>query len=281
MVRGVVQTKPFSKKRSHKKRFKSNDFKWNINPATFIKVIIFFMILIVVVYWWTYVLKHTLFDQKYSIKTTEYAEDSVKTFSDPYLYSKIEEILKDENYYVVAFLKRKKILWIMKNEFPMINDLNIVYWEPGVVQVQIDFTPPDLIIKHRWFSFGINEDLLFTIFSWDLIWSWALSIFLPQYIWDITSIDWIFFDTEIKTIIAQMYLLQNYFPDNKQIIYMPWAQRTTIFLPWNKKLYINNFKQIEEQLKNYEKLKKFYVDFDKIYSVDLWSLENDRVIVRK
>jgi len=281
MVRGVVQAKPFSKKRNRKGRFKSNDFKWNINPGTFIKVVIFLMALLVFVYWWTYVLKHTLFDKKYHIRTIEYAEISVKTYSDPYLYSKISEILTDENYYVVAFLKRKKILSMVKTEFPMLSNIKIVYWEPNTIQVQLDFMDPDLLIKHNWFSFGVTKNFLFTIYSGDQIWSWVLSVYLPQYVWDISSIEGIFFDTKVDKIIADMYIIQDYFPNNKQIVYMPGAQRTVVFLQWNKKIYLNNFKSLEDQLKNYEKLKKFYIDFDKVYSIDLWSLADDRVIVRK
>ena len=48
-----------------------------------------------------------------------------------------------------------------------------------------------------------------------------------------------------------------------------------------KKLYINNLGDIQNQIRNYQLLKKYYKDYTKLAEVDLGSLENDKVIVSK
>jgi hypothetical protein len=48
-----------------------------------------------------------------------------------------------------------------------------------------------------------------------------------------------------------------------------------------KKFYINNGGDIENQIRNYQLLKKYYKDYTSLEDIDLGSLEKDKVIVRK
>lgn len=71
------------------------------------------------------------------------------------------------------------------------------------------------------------------------------------------------------------------FPNAKYFKYLVGGQRMVIWLPNDRTVYINLPVDIWLQLQNYLYLKQYYSDFSKLKEIDLWSIEMDKVIVRK
>jgi hypothetical protein len=81
--------------------------------------------------------------------------------------------------------------------------------------------------------------------------------------------------------LEQVELIRDWISGIQKIVYLAWGGRTILFLSNGKKVYINNMIDVSQQIKNFALLKKFYTDFDVLREVDLWSLEIDKVIVKK
>lgn len=80
---------------------------------------------------------------------------------------------------------------------------------------------------------------------------------------------------------ADFQTIAQAFPNAKYFKYLVGGQRMVIWLPNDRTVYINLPVDIWLQLQNYLYLKQYYSDFSKLKEIDLWSIEMDKVIVRK
>jgi hypothetical protein len=244
-----------------------------------IKAIRIIFILFTLIYAWYFLLKNSIFNHQYTIKRVLYNSWDTSRYDDPYLYKNINTRIKWENYYVANFYKYK-ILNDIRSRYPMISAIDITYISSNTVAIKLTFTPIDMVIRNQDKRFALIGTTLLPIYSWNKMANAIKILDLPSYL---SGIDWLsglFYRQAATWLIQQVELLYQWFPWLDRIEYLPWWERSIVYLG-GKKFYINNGGDVENQIRNYQLLKKYYKEYAQLEDIDLWSLEKDKVIVRK
>ena len=274
----LVQRKKWKIKKTRRLKLISLKIFSQLDPKLF-KIWLLIIFLLAVILSIYYIFKKTLRSENNIINSINYVKTSVDQYDEPYLYKKISTLLKWENYYTIKSLKQWDIIKQVKEEFPIVQDIEIKYAQNNVVTIKIFFYKPDIIIKNQDLKFGVYNWYIFQIYSWNTIWSWIQRIFLPDFLSWNTSLEWIFFDITYEKFLTHMNKIFEAFPYHKRIIYLPGWQRTIVEIQDNQRVYINNAKDIDNQIKNFRYLEKYYSNFANIKQIDLGSLEEDKLII--
>lgn len=283
MVQFAVQRK-FTKNNSVSKSSVSASSIWKLTWSYIrrIPVMYFrsFLVILLLFYWWFLALKYTIFVPEYRISKIDYALSSVKNYDDPYLYKAISSIIKWENIYILNW-NNSSIIKNIKKSYPFVEDIIISYKAPKTVFVKILFLQPDLIFLNDNKRYWVYNNSLFELYSWNTLGSsWVVKLNIISFTsW--SAISWVFFQESTEGLLEDIRLIKEWFPNIASLSYIPWWHRMIAYLGDDKKVYINNAIDIQPQIINYQLLKKYYSDFWSLKEIDLWSLESDKVIVRK
>ena len=282
MASYLVTPRPFKRSNHHTIRKNFRRVKL-IYPNINFSIKSFWIVILVILFSYGifFVVKNTFFKKENYIQNLSYSKESVEKFNDPNLYSAISKILKWENYYIVWRLKRRTILNTIQSEFPVVRNIKIVKSEPYSAAVWIDFYEPDIIIKLWDRRFAIMWNYNFEIFSWNTIWDDIFYAELPQYASWIDSLYWLFHEISQEQFIHDMHFFAEAFPDYERIVYLPWSSMTVIILESGLRIYVNNQNSLLWQIENYNLIKQYYKDFDSLRTIDLLSLQWDKIIVNK
>ncbi len=244
-----------------------------------IKIVWIVFIIFAGIYWWFLLLKHTIFDHQYTIKRVLYDSWDVAWYDEPYMYRRITDWIRGENYYVVKWYT-SRILKDIQSKYPIITDIGIDYRSTNTVFVKLTFNPIDMVIRNQEMRWALVGNVLLPLYSGNKIADGIKILDMPEYLSGMNVLSGIFFKIPAEQLTMQIELLYQWFPWLHHIEYLPWWERSIIYLD-GKKYYINNLGDIPNQIRNYQLLKKYYKDFNSLYEIDLGSLEKDKVIVRK
>ena len=233
----------------------------------------------VLVYWSFLLLKNTLFAQKYTITTVQYYTNDIKTYGDPYMYKAISSQIKKENFTIARFNKNTILAWL-QNSYPFIKDMKIIFISTNTVRVDLIFQTPELIIRNYNLKYGVFRWHIFPIDSGDSMGTGVKILDMPGYLSGYGVMTGFFFRQAYDDLIQQVELMYQGFPWLHHIEYLAGGERSIVYLN-GKQIYLNNLADIPSQIKNYELLKKYYVNFNQLKEIDLWSIELDKVIVKK
>lgn len=282
MTNYLVSPRPFKRSNHHKIKKNFSRVKLIFPKINFsIKAFRIVILAIIFSYWIFFVIKNTFFKKENYIQNLSYSKESVDKFNDPTLYSVISKSLKWENYYIVWKLKRKAILKSIQDEFPVVKNMKIVKSEPYSAAVWIDFYKPDIVIKLWDRRFAVMWDYNYEIFSGNTIWDDAFYAELPQYTSWIDSLYWLFHEISQNQFIHDMHFFAEAFPDYDRIVYLPGSSMTVVILKSGLRIYVNNQNSLTWQIENYNLIKQYYKDFYSLKTIDLWSLQWDKIIVNK
>ena len=282
MTNYLVSPRPFKRSNHHKIKKNFNRVKLIYPKINFsIKAFRIVILAIIFSYWIFFVIKNTFFKKENYIQNLSYSKESVDKFNDPTLYSAISKALKWENYYIVWKLKKKATLRSIQNEFPVVRNMKVVKSEPYSAAVWIDFYEPDIIIKLWERRFAVMWDYSYEIFSGNTIWDDTFYAELPQYTSWIDSLYWLFHEISQNQFIHDMHFFAEAFPDYDRIVYLPGSSMTVVILKSGLRIYVNNQNSLTWQIENYNLIKQYYKDFYSLKTIDLWSLQGDKIIVNK
>ena len=282
MTNYLVSPRPFKRSNHHKIKKNFNRVKLIYPKINFsIKAFRIVILAIIFSYWIFFVIKNTFFKKENYIQNLSYSKESVDKFNDPTLYSAISKALKWENYYIVWKLKKKATLRSIQNEFPVVRNMKVVKSEPYSAAVWIDFYEPDIIIKLWERRFAVMWDYSYEIFSGNTIWDDTFYAELPQYTSWIDSLYWLFHEISQNQFIHDMHFFAEAFPDYDRIVYLPGSSMTVVILKSWLRIYVNNQNSLTWQIENYNLIKQYYKDFYSLKTIDLWSLQWDKIIVNK
>jgi len=239
--------------------------------------IIFFMF--AVVYGWYYLLSRSIFAHQYVIKRVVYASWNIAWYDEPYLYKRINTWVKGENYYVVK-MYRSRILHDIQSTYPMVSAIDVAYVSSNTVSINLTFIPIDMVIRNQTQRYVLINGKLLQVYSWNKITNGIKILDMPSYLTGVQSLSGLFYRQQATWLVQQIELLYQWFPGLDHIEYLPWWERSIVYLE-NKKFYINNGADIANQIRNYQLLKKYYKEYTSLEDIDLGSLEKDKVIVRK
>lgn len=173
-----------------------------------------------------------------------------------------------------------------------------IWW---TLWVQLSYIEPRILVKLNDKKFAVRNENLFTVLqTWMLLsttkidpkWEDTIdnlkeifTIETPWYISWTDSLSWFFFEINLEEFLQISKLAQESFPNMKRFVYLAWSTRIAIFDEDDKTLYFN-FPEWESinnlwnnQIEKYYKLKDNYQNFERIEKLDLWALENNKIII--
>lgn len=233
----------------------------------------------VVVYGWFLLLKNTLLAPENIITVVQYDSWNIATYGDPYMYKTINNQIQKENYNI-ARLNKNTILAKLQTRYPFLKDMVILRTSPNTVKVDLIFQEPSLIIRNYDLTFGVFRGHIFPIYSWDTLGRWVKILDMPGYLSGYSAMTGLFFRQSYVDVIEQVDLIYQGFSWLHHVEYLPGGERSIVYIN-GRVIYLNNLGDIATQIKNYELLKKYYPGFKQLKEIDLWSIELDKVIVKK
>ncbi|EKD25326.1 MAG: hypothetical protein ACD_80C00084G0012 [uncultured bacterium (gcode 4)] len=244
-----------------------------------IKLIRVAFILFALIYWWFLLLRSSLFNHQYTIKRVLYDSWNIAWYDEPYLYRRINTWIKGENYYVVKMYK-SKVLDDIRLLYPMVSDITVEYRSSNTVFIQLTFVPIDMIVRNQDVRFALIGTTFLPIYSWNKIANGIRVLDLPSYLSGMNSLSGLFYRQPATWLVQQVEMIYQWFPGLTGIEYLPWWERSILYFE-GKRFYINNLADIQNQIRNYQLLKKYYKEYKQLADIDLGSLEVNKVIVRK
>lgn len=168
----------------------------------------------------------------------------------------------------------------------------------GTLWVEVSFYEPKVLVSINDKQFAVwNEETYVELKEWMLLWiripteennyEPLFVIETPQYLSWTTSLDWFFFELSLNDMLEIISLAKYEFPDMKRFVYLAWSTRIAIFTSDDKVLYFNfpQWRDINEQwniqIAKYKILKERYSNFHNIENINLWALEENKVIIKK
>jgi hypothetical protein len=165
-----------------------------------------------------------------------------------------------------------------------------IWW---TLWVQLLYYEPKILVKLNDKEFAVwDENTHVELKEWMLLWirdpeeEPLFLIETPMYLSGTTNIDWFFFEISLSDFLQITALAKESFPDMKRFVYLAWSTRIAIFTPDDKTLYFNfiPWSSIEDQrntqIFKYKTLQEKYPNFSNIWTIDLWALEDDKVIIK-
>lgn len=268
-------TKKATKSTFKKQRKSSKFFPKNKKFIYWTLWVIFFIFVIYVT------LIKTFLSPVHTINSIWYSKETVETFEDPQLYKSIKQFVIGKNYFTLKWFEFNTFIEETKQDYAIINTINLEKSWIDKVIVDIDFKTPSLIFndwKRYLWSFDWN---FFDVYSG----SWMLSgqniINLPEYNSIIQDFYGFYHRVPENKLKLQIDELVSFFwkENIREIDYLPWWSKTILVLKEWKSIMLNNLKNFWDQLNKFYILKNNYPEFDLITEFDLWS--NDDIIVKQ
>lgn len=182
-------------------------------------------------------------------------------------------------------------------QFPLSQSLQEqeIWW---TLWIELSFYEPKVLVTINDKQFAVwNEETYVELKEWMLLWiripteennyEPLFVIETPQYLSWTTSLDWFFFELSLNDMLEIISLAKYEFPDMKRFVYLAWSTRIAIFTSDDKVLYFNfpQWRDINEQwniqIAKYRILKERYSNFHNIENINLWALEENKVIIKK
>ena len=165
-----------------------------------------------------------------------------------------------------------------------------IWW---TLWVQLLYYEPKILVKLNDKQFAVwDENTYVELKDWMLLWirdpgeEPLFVIDTPMYLSGTSNIDWFFFEISLQEFLQITTLAKETFPDMKRFVYLAWSTRIVIFTSDDKSLYFNFIKwlpiddQWNTQVQKYNILKEKYHSFKDVRTIDLWALEDDKVIIK-
>ena len=215
-----------------------------------------------------------------------------------------EEVIEEEEPIIIWITLPELIQWswnqleqwtwiqLVKTQFPLKSSQKVPdnWW---TLWVQLMYYEPTVLVKLNDKKFAVwDEKTYVEMKEWMLLWiRWPEEepLFLietPQYLTWSDNLDWFFFEVKLAEFMQIISLAKNEFWNNMlRLVYLAWSRRFAIFTSDQKTLYFNfpEWWNIEDQWNSqmfkYNTLREKYDKFSNIEKIDLWSLENNKVII--
>lgn len=238
------------------------------------------IIIIIFLYWLYLIFQKTLLKPENVIRNVEISSETLTEYDSPYIIKDIKNYIIGENVYLLKMFHKDDLLQEIQSVYPIVKGITLNKSNSYTAVVEIEYFIPDLIVKSQDKRFGYYKNYNFVIFSGNTIWSSTTTFELPIYSSGIDSIYGLFFDRDILEFKEQIEFIQDVVPDVVRTVYLPGGEKILIVLWDNKRIYLNILSDIPEQIQKLLRVQQYYKDYDKISTIDLWSLKGWEIIVR-
>jgi len=230
----------------------------------------------------TYIFQSTIFSSDYTITSVRYDSWSVSLFDEPTLYSTISKNLQGKNYYLMRLFGKWDIFATIQEQFPMVSSMDIFFLEKNTAAVSLRFDDPLMVVVAGERKFAVYDATnILPLYPQNTLWQDTVQLMLADYASGMDTLDGLFFRIAPDILFTQLSSFDAYFRKPYTIVYLPGVEKTQITAADGKVLYINNLGNIDAQLAKIDMLKKHYPEFDRLWQIDLGSLDQNTVIVKK
>ena len=287
-MRGLVKSKPFTKKlkRSSAPKtgisFSISNRRWRDQESPFMilmkkwGVIILISILSLILS--IFLLKWTWYNPVYIIENIEYPEETKIEYWNTELFVLSSKFLRWKYYNTLRVWWEWSLLDWVRKDYPFVKETHIDFLGNQTVRVDFDYTEPEFVVKLWDKKYWIRKDNVSTEldYRWNL-WKSAFVIDTPWYLSWVTSLSWFFYEVDYNWYEENIPLIKEAFPEMDRFVYLAWSQNFMVFENW-KMIYLYK-EDIPHQLQKYQWLKNYYDAFYSLATIDLWSLNQEKVIV--
>ena len=218
-----------------------------------------------------------------------------------------EEIIEEEKP-IIIWVQLPVLNWTWENQwtwaqliqtnFPLkLSEKAPDNW--GTLWVQLMYYEPTVLIQLNDKKYAVwNGKTYVEMKEWMLLWirvpteddpnpEQLLTIETPQYLTWTNNLDWLFFEISLPEMLQIAALAKEEFWNNiLRFVYLAGSTRFAIFTSDRKVLYFNfpEWWNIEDQWNSqifkYNTLREKYDKFGNVEKIDLWSLENNKTIIK-
>lgn len=242
------------------------------------------IILILATFWFIFLIRGIFFKAEFTIKNVKRSEQTLQTYEDIDLFNIITREVKGNNYYMLKNFKKWDILDLVKESYPFVKSMDFQIETGNTLGINLNFIDPLFKIKLGEQEFWIWwEELFFAIQSGMNLGMESFTIDTPQYLTGTATLSGFFHQISLKDFSNIVPIIQENITNMNRFVYLAGSTRLAIFTNNEQVLYFNFQwpESLNEQLQKYHNLQQYYENFNKLASIDLWSLDETRVIVRK
>ncbi|MDD4714336.1 MAG: hypothetical protein PHT72_02560 [Candidatus Absconditabacteria bacterium] len=242
------------------------------------------MIIIFCVFIFVFIIRGFFFRAEYTIEKIKFSQGTIDYYEDIELFNALTTQVKNQNYFMLNRFKKHDILHSIQATHPFVTDINFQLETGNTLGINVLYKEPALKIKYREKEYGVrNDTTIFELQSGGALGLAAPVIDTPQYASGAVSLESFFFQFSFKNFTLLLPKVYEAIPNIRRFVYLVGSRRVALFTTDEKVIYLNlqDIKTLETQFEKYHKLQKYYPDFDRIASIDLGSLDENRVIIRK
>jgi hypothetical protein len=239
---------------------------------------------ILLVAFFVLLIRGIFFKSEYIIQKVKFSEQTIANLEDIELFNAIAKKVKNQNYYMLKNFNKREILDTIKISYPFVKEIQIQMETGNVLGIHLNYTEPLLRIKLGEKYFGVRgKQLIFPLQSGSNLGQDTFIVDTPQYLSGVATLDGFFFQISLQNFLYLIPIVQKEFPNMNRFVYLAGSTRLVIFTNGEKTIYLNlqDPEKLDEQLNKYHMLQNYYKDFDKIAVIDLGSLDETKVTIRK
>ena len=287
-MRGLVQSKPF-KKNLHRDAATKTGIsfsvwkrRWRDQESPFVLLFkkwgILVLISIISLILWIFLLKWTWYNPVYLIENIEYPEETKLEYWNTELFVLSSKFLRGKYYNTLRVWWEWSLLDRVRKEYPFVKNTHIEFLGNQTVRVIFDYYEPEYVVKLWEKKYWIWWNDVTTELDYNRsLWRDAFVIDTPSYLSWVTSLSWFFYEIDYSWYASNVPLIRQAFPEMTRFVYLAGSSNFMVFEGW-KMIYLYK-EDIPHQLQKYEWLKKYYDAFYSLATIDLWSLNQEKVVV--
>ena len=292
MSRGLVSTRPFTKKKRKASLKRMMSKTWisiptvPLNISTKAKEILSrsAIITILLTFWFIFLIRGVFFKSEFTMNQVKWSEQTIATYEDIDLFNIIAREIRGNNYYMLKNFEKSAILDLTKASYPFVHDIQFQLETGNTLWINIEYTEPLFKVKLGEKEFWIRwEHQFYEIQSGMTLGHDSFIVDTPQYLTGISTLSGFFYQVRLIDFIHIIPLIQEHVPNMNRFVYLAGSTRFAIFTDNGQTLYFNfqGQESLNEQFEKYHNLQQYYKDFDRLTTIDLGSLDETKVIVRK
>ena len=287
-MRGLVQSKPFTRTPRIETAsrtgisFSGSKRRGRDQTSPFILIMkkwwVLILISILSLILWIFLLKWTWYNPVYLIENIEYPEETKQDYWNTELFVLSSKFLRWKYYNTLRVWGEWSLLDWVRKEYPFVKDVHIDFLWNQSVRVDFDYYEPEYVVNLWDKKYGIWWNNVSTELNYNRnLWRTAFIIDTPSYLSWVNSLSWFFYEIDYSWYPENIPLIQEAFPDMTRFVYLVWSSNFIVFE--NGKMIYLYKEDIPHQLQKYKWLKTYYDAFDTLATIDLWSLNHEKVVV--